>query len=128
MKHVCIYLGALTLSVVMTAAPTPAQAHKDEGKTPAAAETKKAERGHKDFVQVNINSADAKALSKALLRVGKKRAAAIVAYRDEHGPFEAAEDLAKVKGISKRIVKLNADRILLQDSEEAATDNQAQDP
>ena len=128
MKQICIYLGALTLSVVMTAAPTPTQAHNADGKKPAAAEAKKAKRGHKEHRLININSADAKALSKVLLRVGKKRAAAIVAYRDEHGPFEAAEDLAKVKGISKRIVKLNADRILLQDSEEAATDNQAQDP
>lgn len=119
MQQLCTYLGALALSVAITAAPIPAWAdNAPKDQKPAAAKAEKAKRGQKDFVQVNINSADAKTLSKVLLRVGKKRAAAIVAYREEHGPFETAEDLAKVRGVSKRMVRINADRILLQDQQE----------
>ncbi|MDH3355708.1 MAG: helix-hairpin-helix domain-containing protein, partial [Chromatiales bacterium] len=49
---------------------------------------------------VNINSADAKTISKALNGVGSVRAGAIVQYRKAHGEFASADDLEKVKGVS----------------------------
>ena len=52
---------------------------------------------------VSINSADAKMLAK-LPGIGKKKAQAIVNYRDENGVFTSLEDLAKVKGIGKKVM------------------------
>jgi competence protein ComEA len=60
---------------------------------------------------VDINTADAKALATAIKGVGDKRAAAIVQYREEHGPFETIEDLAKVPGISAEMVKENQENL-----------------
>ena len=48
--------------------------------------------------KINVNAADAAELCE-LPGVGERYAARIVAYREEHGPFEKAEDLAAVKGI-----------------------------
>ncbi len=62
---------------------------------------------------VNINSADALTLAKELNGVGDKRAAAIVAYRDEHGEFQGLEDLEKVSGVGKVIIEANGGNILL---------------
>lgn len=49
-------------------------------------------------VRVPLNTADAAALEQ-LPGIGPALAAAIVAYRDEHGPFAAVEDLLEVPGI-----------------------------
>ena len=62
---------------------------------------------------VDINSADAKTLAEGLNGVGMSKAEAIVAYRDEHGPFASAEDLAQVKGIGDKIVEKNRDTIVV---------------
>ena len=63
--------------------------------------------------QVDINSADATTLAEGLNGVGLSKAEAIVAYRDEHGPFANAEDLAQVKGIGEKIVEKNRDNIVV---------------
>ena len=47
---------------------------------------------------VNINTADATALE-ALNGIGEVLAAAIVQYRDQHGPFTSIEQLQDVSGI-----------------------------
>ena len=54
--------------------------------------------------KVNINTADAAALE-ALPGIGEKRAADIVAYRAQHGPFRIPEDLTRVKGIGEGILE-----------------------
>lgn len=64
---------------------------------------------------VNVNTADAAAIAEALDGVGMSRAQAIVEYRNQHGAFADAYDLANVKGIGDRTVELNEDRIRLQD-------------
>jgi competence protein ComEA len=56
---------------------------------------------------VNINTADAKTLARELDGVGKAKADAIVAYRDKNGPFKNTEDLAKVKGLGKKLIEQN---------------------
>lgn len=38
--------------------------------------------------KININTADAAALEVGLVGIGPAKAAAIVKYRDEHGPFK----------------------------------------
>lgn len=96
------YIGILCL-VLMLGGMTAAYAkpmHKDN-QPPAQA-------------SVNINTASAKEIATALLGVGKKKAGNIVMYRDQHGPFEAVATLIKVKGIGKKILARNLDRVALE--------------
>jgi competence protein ComEA len=60
---------------------------------------------------VNINTADAATLSRELKGIGMKRAQAIVEYRQKHGPFKSAEELALVKGIGPAALAKNRDLI-----------------
>jgi competence protein ComEA len=64
--------------------------------------------------QVNINTADSETISAELSGIGKSKAEAIVAYREKHGPFKNADDLARVKGIGQATVDKNRDNILIQ--------------
>ncbi len=50
--------------------------------------------------KININTADA-ALLQTLPGIGEKRAADIIAYREEHGPFRIVEQLTDVPGIGE---------------------------
>lgn len=59
---------------------------------------------------VDLNSADVDALD-ALPGVGPATATAIVAYREEHGPFGSVEELLEVRGIGE--AKLDALRDLV---------------
>ncbi|MBN2429216.1 MAG: helix-hairpin-helix domain-containing protein [Deltaproteobacteria bacterium] len=54
--------------------------------------------------KINVNAATAKELI-VLPGIGDKTAANIVSYREEHGPFQAAEDLLKVRGVGKKTLK-----------------------
>jgi len=56
---------------------------------------------------VDVNSADAKTLARELQGVGKAKAEAIVSYRQKNGPFKSADDLAKVKGLGKKLIEQN---------------------
>jgi competence protein ComEA len=62
---------------------------------------------------VNINTADSEALVDGLEGVGPQKALAIVRYRQQHGPFKQADDLALVNGIGAKTVELNRSRITL---------------
>jgi len=62
---------------------------------------------------VDINSADAVTLDKALKGVGPKTAQAIVDYRAKNGPFKTVDELTKVKGIGKVTVEKNRADLLL---------------
>lgn len=64
---------------------------------------------------VNINTADAATLARVLQGIGAAKAEAIVQYREEHGEFADAYDLANVKGVGERTVELNEARIVLKD-------------
>jgi len=56
---------------------------------------------------VNINTADATALAKALNGVGPAKAKAIVSYRDKNGPFKSVDQLAMVEGITQKLIDKN---------------------
>jgi competence protein ComEA len=56
---------------------------------------------------VNINTADAAALAKALNGVGPAKARAIVTYRDKNGPFKTVDQLAMVEGITQKLIDKN---------------------
>jgi competence protein ComEA len=65
---------------------------------------------------VNINSADAETISKALKGVGPKKAEAIIKYRTEHGDFKTLKDLENVKGIGEKTAQENEKDILFSDA------------
>ena len=59
---------------------------------------------------VDINTASAEQLAKAIKGIGPTKAAAIVKYRETTGPFKSVDDLTKVPGIkSKALEKLLKD-------------------
>ena len=54
--------------------------------------------------KVNINQATVKELS-GLPGIGKKKAEAVVAYRNENGAFTHVDDIRKVDGIGKKTLE-----------------------
>ncbi len=60
---------------------------------------------------VNINSADAATLARELKGVGPAKAQAIVQYREQHGAFRSADELALVKGIGPKFIERNRAQI-----------------
>ena len=93
-------------SLIALAGSVPAMAASAEKSSSPAAEQAQQ--------QVNINSASAVEISKALKGVGLKKAKAVVAYREANGAFESLEALTMVKGIGSRTLKKNSARILLE--------------
>lgn len=65
---------------------------------------------------VNINTADATTLAKSLDGIGPTKASAIVAWRDQHGPFKTVDELSQVKGIGPATLERNRSAILLSDA------------
>ena len=65
---------------------------------------------------VNVNTADAATLAHSLDGVGASKAAAIIAYREAHGPFKSVDDLSQVKGIGPATLERNRSAILLTDA------------
>lgn len=62
---------------------------------------------------ININTADSETLQ-TLPSIGEKRAAAIIAYREEHGPFRIVEDITNVSGIGEGILSQIIDHITVE--------------
>lgn len=54
---------------------------------------------------ININTADATMLEK-LKGIGPAKAAAIIEYREQHGPFVSTADLSLVPGIGAKTVEM----------------------
>ena len=69
---------------------------------------------------VNINTADATALAKALDGIGPAKAKAIVSYREKNGPFKSADQLAMVEGITQKLIDKNRADIRLGVADKAA--------
>jgi competence protein ComEA len=63
---------------------------------------------------VDINTADANTLAKELNGVGPARAQAIVAYRNEHGPFKSVDDLALVKNMPRKVIESNRELLRIE--------------
>lgn len=83
--------------------------------TPVAQESQQISAVEKssNFVgsMLNINTATASEIQKALLGIGAKKAEAIVEYREKHGKFTAVEQLLEVQGIGKATLEKNRERI-----------------
>ncbi len=54
---------------------------------------------------ININTASVEELDKGVQGLGPTKAAAIVKYREAHGPFKSVNDLTKVTGIKEKALE-----------------------
>ncbi|MGR9107640.1 MAG: ComEA family DNA-binding protein [Gammaproteobacteria bacterium] len=63
---------------------------------------------------VNVNTASAEDIAKALNGIGLVKAEAIIKDRDANGPFKSADDLKRVKGIGDATVNSNKELILVE--------------
>ena len=61
--------------------------------------------------KININQANAKTIAAAFNGIGVKRSQAIVEYRKAHGVFNSLDELSLVKGISKRFIQKNSEKL-----------------
>ena len=61
--------------------------------------------------KIDINSANTETLAITMSGIGEAKAAAIVAYRNNHGAFKSIDDLVLVKGIGEKTVELNRDLV-----------------
>lgn len=93
------------------AATMPATA--DTLKTTSAPEsgTRTVTPSNADSEKLNINQASAQALAEGLNGVGLEKARAIVAFREQHGPFSHLEQLLQVKGIGAALLEKNRARL-----------------
>lgn len=64
----------------------------------------------KEQEKVNLNTATKEELM-TLSGIGEARAQSILAYREEHGPFESIEDIRQVEGIKDGIYNRIKDKI-----------------
>ena len=65
--------------------------------------------------KININTASKEVLMTEIKGVGEKRATAIIAYREQNGPFKSVEELANVSGVGQSIVEENKDLLTVSD-------------
>lgn len=63
---------------------------------------------------VNINTASAVEIATSLNGVGPAKAEAIVAYREENGPFVSVDQLTDVKGIGMSTIEKNRTQIIIE--------------
>jgi len=64
--------------------------------------------------RVNINTADAETLQRALSGIGPSRAREIIRHREAYGPFASIEELTEVKGIGKATLDRNRSLLALE--------------
>lgn len=64
--------------------------------------------------KINVNKARAIELESGL-SLRRSQAAAIIAYREEHGPFKSIEDLKKVPGLDAEKIEAKKDRLIFEE-------------
>jgi competence protein ComEA len=62
--------------------------------------------------KIDLNKADLSTLTGSFKGVGKKRAQAIIAYRDSHQGIKSIEEFAEVKGLGQRFVDKNREQLM----------------
>lgn len=105
MKNIlsAVVIATLAFSSTAFAADAPT---KPAAAPAVTAPTAKPAANQQHDAAVNINTADAQALTK-LKGVGLKKAEAIVAWRKANGNFKTIDQLADVKGIGPKTVEAN---------------------
>ena len=61
--------------------------------------------------QIDINTASAEDIAKNLTGIGPSKASAIVKFREANGPYKKISDLIRVKGVGKKTLDANKDKI-----------------
>jgi len=61
--------------------------------------------------KIDLNKADVSTLTGSFKGIGKKRAEAIIAYREDHKGFKSLEELAEVKGFGQRFLDANKEKL-----------------
>ncbi len=106
-QYFTIFTTILAILFLVSTQPAIARSQADAtDKTTAKLDKsgKKPKTDKKVAGKVNINTADAKALTQ-ITGIGPKTAANIVAYRKKHGRFKSVDDLLNVKGIGDKTLK-----------------------
>lgn len=65
----------------------------------------------KSPVRIDLNTVDVAKLTGSFKGIGKKRAEAIIAYRDSHSGFKSIEELAEVKGLGQKFMEKNREKL-----------------
>lgn len=63
---------------------------------------------------VDVNTASVKQIAKSLKGVGLQKAAAIVQFRNDNGPFTSVDELKQVRGIGNKVFSSIKDDILIE--------------
>ncbi len=63
--------------------------------------------------QVNINTASADEIADSLTGIGKKKATAIIEYREKYGDFTSKQQITNINGIGNKTLKKNSSDIQL---------------
>lgn len=117
-KALCLALAVAScgLSSTSLAAPSAGKAQMTQTR-PDSADNKAmkstANAAESEETTVSINTATVDELAKAMNGVGKKKAQAIVSYREEHGPFKTLDDLKQVPGMGDSLVERNLPNLKL---------------
>lgn len=90
--------------------PDQSETKSPQDRVSLAGAAQKAEAGQDASDKVNINTAGAEILT-SLKGIGESKAAAIIAYRQEHGAFSSPEDIRNVPGIGEGIYNKIKDSI-----------------
>lgn len=61
--------------------------------------------------KIDLNKVDLSSLTGSFKGIGKKRAEAIIAYRESHHGFKSIEELAEVKGLGQHFVSVNREKL-----------------
>lgn len=94
--YFCVLLSMLLMLCVCEMSYAAIHSHKRQA-------TSTSLQRHNSKLAIDINSASPEILIR-LKGLGVKKSQAIVNYRKQHGPFKSLQDLAKVRGISSKLV------------------------
>ena len=61
--------------------------------------------------KIDLNKAQLAELTRSFKGIGKKRAEAIIAYRESHHGFKSIEELAEVKGLGQGFMDKNREKL-----------------
>ncbi|MCW9717660.1 ComEA family DNA-binding protein [Avibacterium sp. 21-599] len=107
-------LSSLLLSTALLGSfSVAAQSQQNDKASPQLESAVEVAKASSSFIgeKLNINTATASDIQRALVGIGAKKAEAIVEYREKHGKFTAIEQLLEVQGIGKATLKKNRERI-----------------
>lgn len=100
-------MRATLLAVVLSLFVLPLTLHAESEPISALAQPSQSQESK----LIHLNQADVDTLTQSFKGIGRKRAEAIIAYREANGGFKTIEDLALVKGIGKSFVDRNLQKL-----------------